>query len=675
MSDLNFQNPVYAEIIFPSGFANPLTYYIPESFRSHIQVGSVVNIPIRSTTKLGVIYKLTESAPAFETKDIQTIYPYALPDFFIQYLEWTATKYLTPLNVTLQTFLPSNFEKYLEKLETFGNEENTQDLASKLPDPTEEQKNVINSINTSIQEKKTQIHLIYGVTGSGKTRVFLELAQNVLDQGKNVLILVPEISLTPQTHRSFQQFLNAPVDIIHSNLSEKVKRTSWLRILSRTCRVLMGTRSAILTPFTDIGLIIIDEEHDQSYKQHDPAPRYHTRDLAQYLAGQHQCNLILASATPSMESYQQALNNRFIMHKLTKRVFAQALPKITLVDMKEQYQIQGKQALSYVLREKIIEVLSKGKQVILLQNRRGYLTTKVCPECGAVSECQDCKVSLVYHKSTNRLTCHYCDRVYMDHIHCQQCGHDTLEYKGIAIEKVEEELKEWIPQSKVIRMDRDTTTRKGASEKILTAFRNQEYNILLGTQMVAKGHDFPNVELVAVISGDTALNSPDFRTNEKTFQLLTQVAGRAGRHSDTGEVIIQTVAPDEPIFQLASSQEYEPFYQSEIQERELVHYPPFCFFYQIEFLGGNYKEVDSLSTQFAQHLLSLASSINLIVYGPLDASISVVKKKFRKKIILKGAAHNQIRWAINETQEKLEQEIKKNFRVKIRIDPDSCDSF
>ncbi|MGL1933512.1 MAG: primosomal protein N' [Fibrobacterales bacterium] len=667
----------FAEIAIPGGLPEALTYGISDKDFPKLSRGSVVHIELRNSTKLGVLLSIHTHTPNFEVKECTAHSShYIFPSEYMELLEKTALNNLTSINKTLQVFWPAAIDKYLNKMSLQNSPDSTLsdgtlDLTTEklqLPPLTTEQQSVVERLGAIVQKQEYSCNLIKGVTGSGKSRVYMELAQKVLNLGKNILILVPEISLTPQTFRVFSEFFSEPIDLIHSNLGDKQKRESWLRILRGESRIVMGTRSATLTPLTNIGLIIIDEEHDGSFKQQDPSPRYHARDIVLYRAHNEQFPVILGSATPALESYHNASKGHYSLFEINQRVHKQELPKVTIVDMKKQRYLQGDKVLSIPLREALVDSIAKGEQVIILHNRRGYHTSRLCSECGTTHSCQDCDIPLIYHKKTNTMLCHYCSRCYPTQTPCA-CGNTEFIYAGSAIEKAEEEIASWVPEAKIIRMDRDTTARKGASEKILNSFRAGEYNILLGTQMVAKGHDFPNVEMVAILSADSGLNIPDFRTSERMFQLITQVSGRAGRSSGAGRVILQTYNPDDRVIQYAISQDYVQFASSELSERGGLNYPPFSKIAGIEITGKQAKEVRDAANKLCSLLKAGATQIKAQVLGPVEASVAVVKRQYRLKILIKAPALNQLRWLITSAITQSNIAAQRSVSVKVDIDP------
>jgi primosomal protein N' (replication factor Y) len=460
--------------------------------------------------------------------------------------------------------------------------------------------------------------------------VYQELAREALAQGKKVLILVPEIGLTPQTSKRFEDFLQVDVQVLHSALSAPKRREAFVSILAGEARVVLGTRSAILAPF-DFDVVILDEEHDSSFKQQDPAPRYHTRELAFHLAYKYGALVVLGSATPCLETFFNAGANKLKHLKLEKRATSVPLPEVKIVDMGAVRQQKGI-LLSPDLRDALVQCVESGEQAIVLMNRRGYSKIRVCTECSETLYCRHCHVPLVYHKQYRALLCHYCGTLYPVDTPCPSCGAATYEFVGGAIEKLEEEIAEWVPGAKTVRMDRDTTQNVGSIEKILDAFRNREYNILLGTQMVAKGHDFPGVRLVGIVGADSGLGMPDFRSTERLFQLLSQTAGRAGRAQGGGKVIIQTLNPKEPVMHFALHHDFAGFAAKELRERKEALYPPFCKLVEVSF-GSRDEQLLRDAVARVEKVCRAEKSMKVL--GPVDAFIPKVLNVHWAKLYLK----------------------------------------
>ncbi|MGW6167024.1 primosomal protein N', partial [Bacillus altitudinis] len=443
-------------------------------------------------------------------------------------------------------------------------------------DLTTEQAEAAKPIHQAVSDEKHETFLLHGVTGSGKTEIYLQTIDHVLQKGKEAIVLVPEISLTPQMVQRFKERFGSNVAVLHSGLSTGEKYDEWRKIHRKEVKLVVGARSAVFAPFENLGMIIIDEEHESSYKQEE-MPRYHAKDVAIERAGRHQCPVVLGSATPSLESYARAKKGVYTLLTLKRRVNQQQLPHVSLIDMREELRNGNRSMFSEELMLRLKEVLERKEQAVLFLNKRGYSSFVMCRDCGYVEQCPHCEISLTYHRFQKRLKCHYCGHEAPVPAECPECHSEHIRYFGTGTQRVEEELTKVLPEARVIRMDVDTTSRKGAHEKLLTSFGNKEADILLGTQMIAKGLDFPDVTLVGVLSADTSLHIPDFRSSEKTFQLLTQVSGRAGRHEKAGSVIIQSYTPSHYSIELTKQHDYEAFYEQEMLHRRHQSYPPFYF--------------------------------------------------------------------------------------------------
>lgn len=491
------------------------------------------------------------------------------------------------------------------------------------------QKNAVDGI---MKEKKFKISLLFGVTGSGKTEVYLNAAKQVLEKGQNVIMLVPEIALTPMMVMRFKERFGALVAVLHSRLSEGEKYDEYLRILNNEARIVVGARSAIFSPLENVGIIIMDEEHDNSYKQ-DSSPRYHTRDIARFRAQYNRCPLVLASATPSVETFARAQKKIYELYELKSRFNQLSMPKCSIVDMSKEIANKNYSIFSLEMKRQIQNCINANEQVILLLNRRGYSNYLACKECGHVIKCPHCDVALTYHKNDNDLKCHYCG-YHQPVVHrCPECQSKYISPVGYGTQKIEEEIYRTFKNAKVIRMDVDTTRTKNAHEKLLKSFENKEANILLGTQMIAKGLDFENVTFVGVINADLSLNLPDFRANEKTFQLLTQVSGRSGRGKKAGSVVIQTYNPNHYAIICASRHDYLSFYKKEMEYRYLGNYPPFCRMISVAIKGKDENKIITNASKIVQFLKNNVTKATIL--GPSQALVYKVNDFYRMKILIK----------------------------------------
>ncbi|PGZ94830.1 primosomal protein N' [Bacillus sp. AFS029533] len=529
----------------------------------------------------------------------------------------------------------------------------------------EEQQIAFEQIVSSFHESKNKIHLLHGVTGSGKTEVYLQAIQEVLSVGKEAIVLVPEISLTPQIVGRFKSRFGNDVAVLHSGLSIGEKYDEWRKIQRKEVKVVVGARSAIFAPFENIGMIIIDEEHETTYKQ-DEHPRYHARDIAIWRGEYHHCPIVLGSATPTLESFARAGKGVYELNTMSKRVNQGPLPEVEIVDMREQLRIGNRTMFSTALHEKILDRLEKKEQIILFLNRRGYSSFVMCRDCGYTIQCPHCEVSLTYHKHNHHLKCHYCGYdTYMPK-QCPSCLSEHIRFFGTGTQKVEEAITKTYPEARVIRMDNDTTSRKGAHEKMLKQFGNGEADILLGTQMIAKGLDFPNVTLVGVLAADSSLHLPDFRASERTFSLLTQVSGRAGRHEKPGEVVIQTYSPEHYSIELAKTQDYVAFYEEEMKIRRSFRYPPFYYLVLISIAHNDLIKTVKVSEQIAGYLREYLSE-GSIVLGPVASPIAKIKDHFRYQCVIKYKSEPALYDVLNRIQQYYQDETDKG-KLQLTID-------
>ncbi|MBK5083834.1 primosomal protein N' [Enterococcus faecium] len=531
-----------------------------------------------------------------------------------------------------------------------------------------EQKNAVEQIITAGQQQKDQVFLLEGITGSGKTEVYLQTIADVLSENKTAIMLVPEIALTPQMVERFKGRFGESVAVLHSGLSQGEKYDEWRKIEREEAQVVVGARSAIFAPLKNIGLIIIDEEHESSYKQ-DETPRYHARDLAIWRSKYHHCPIVLGSATPSLESRARAQKGVYQLLQLNHRAKAAAqLPAIEIVDMREEFQNHRTSTFSANLQEKIQNRLDKKEQTVLLLNRRGYSSFVMCRDCGFVLPCPNCDISLTLHMDTRSMRCHYCGHEEPIPNRCPNCGGNKIRYYGTGTQKVEEELRELYPQARILRMDVDTTRRKGAHEQILQKFGAKEADILLGTQMIAKGLDFPEVTLVGVLNADTSLNLPDFRSSEHTFQLLTQVSGRAGRAEKAGEVVIQTFNPQHYAIELAKKQNYEQFYQQEMHVRHRGGYPPYYFTVKITASHPEEQVAAKKIFQIANQLKEVLSPQSLLL-GPTPSMILRVKNRYYYQLIIKYKHEPNLPHVLDEILNGSQKEQRQGLFVAIDNEP------
>lgn len=550
------------------------------------------------------------------------------------------------------------------------NEEYFQTKAKQLnPEQTVALRNITHSLETS----QFTTHLLYGVTGSGKTEVYLQAIDYALKQGKGSIMLVPEISLTTQTIERFRSRFEGHIAILHHRLSAGERSDEWHRILRGDAKIVIGARSAVFSPVKNLGLIIVDEEHENTYKQSDEMPCYHARDVAVMRGKMGGASVILGSATPSLESYFNAKKEKYLLSTLENRANAASMPKVTIVDMKHEFEkAKGYTSFSDSLLDGIKQRQARGEQTILFLNRRGYHTTLFCQGCRTAIRCKHCDVSLTFHLDENRLTCHQCGfTVAPPPKICPDChSPDPMKFRGVGTEQIEKALHAVLPDIRTIRIDADTTKHKGSHQKLFRAFGTGKGDVLIGTQMIAKGLHFPSVTLVGVLNSDASLNLPDFRASETVFQLITQVSGRAGRGSMPGEVIIQTCMPDNPTIRLAAEQNYEGFYAEEIGVREIFQYPPFTQMAKVSFSGENASGTESVAEQMRQQLLALLPS-NYQIHPVIPAGHAKLKDKYRYQFLIRGPGMGAITRALDAVQ----QTFKVPGKVSYRIDVNPSSTF
>ena len=701
------------------------TYIIPHHLEGIIKVGMKVLVPFGPNTINGFVTKIiNEYQESYELKEIVDIVDkyFCLNDELMKLGEYLQSKTLCTKITAYQTMLPSSlkvkeqksdYSKYLtyvelnktidevkeyiesnprrkKQIEVLNNllvenkllksslSSNVVDalLEEELIKLTKEQiyrlnkdKCIIDRIKFSPDQQKAidtinlnseNTYLLHGVTGSGKTEVYIELIKRVVSLGKKAIMLVPEISLTAQIVNKFYDHFGNDVAIFHSGLSNGEKYDEYLKILRDEVHIVVGTRSAIFTPLTNLGLIIIDEEHSETYKQ-DSTPRYHSLDMATFRSKYNHIPIVLGSATPSLESMARALKGVYKYIEMPNRVGKAILPKIEIIDMANEMKKRN-MIFSSALKNKIQDRLLKKEQVILLLNRRGYSTVISCKACGYTYKCPHCDITLTYHKTSNNLRCHYCGYTVFKGDTCPECNEKSLADYGLGTEKLEQEIKSIFPESRVIRMDADTTSNKGAHEDIINRFKNHEYDILLGTQMISKGLNFPLVTLVGVINADATLNIPDFRSGERTFALLSQVSGRAGRNELPGEVILQTFNPDNFTLKCVQENDYKKFYNYEMSNRHKLDYPPYYYLTSIKIASKDYDIASKEIIKVKKHLEKKLSN-DTIILGPTTASMFKINNIYRFQIILKYKKDPNIMKTLKELDELYMLNNKANIEI------------
>lgn len=537
---------------------------------------------------------------------------------------------------------------------------------------TDEQQEAFNKVSDSIDNNKYEQFLLYGVTGSGKTEVYLQLIDKVIKEDKSAILLVPEISLTPQMlERFISRFGKETIAVLHSKLSIGERHDEWERIKDEKAKIIIGARSAIFAPVKKLGIIIIDEEHDSSYKS-EASPKYNAKEVAKKIAKEEKIPLLLGSATPDLITFYNAKETKkTTILELTKRANNSNLPKVEIVDLKQELANGNRSMLSHDLYGAIEKNLKDKLQTILFLNRRGYSTFIMCRNCGYTVKCKNCNISMTYHSYENKLKCHYCGYEEKLVKTCPECGSDKIRYFGTGTQKLEQEIHKQFPNAKTIRMDVDTVTKKNSHEEILSKFKNEDIDILIGTQMVVKGHHFPKVTLVGVIAADSSLNIDDYRATERTFQILTQVAGRAGRENLPGKVIIQSYNPENFSIQNAQKQNYEEFYETEIALRKQLKYPPFCDIIIIGFNSISEKEIIKVSNFAYEYLNKNLKTEEFKIFKPMPSPIDKIQNKYRWRIIIKGNMNENANEVLNQLLKELYNKNYKNIKITVDVNPNN----
>lgn len=638
---------MYADVILPIPF-DAFTYSIPRDMETVVKKGSRVVVPFgKKKIYTGVVLRVHEDAPAdVLVKDIHEVLD-AVPtvsDRQIAFWQWMADYYLCTVGDVYNAAMPAGM-KATEKKETSRRRKKVATVQAEGVKNTlnAAQQRAFEQINDSFREK--DITLFHGVTSSGKTEVYIHLIDKYIQEGKQVLYLLPEIALTTQITDRLRNVFGDKLGVYHSKFADGVRVEIYSRLLSdKPYGLILGARSSVFLPFRNLGLVIVDEEHETSYKQQDPAPRYHARSAAIMLARQYGAKTLLGTATPSLETFHHAQNGRYGYVPLMQRYNDMQLPDIELVDIKRlRHQKRMNGAFSPVLVDAIREALSRHEQVILFQNRRGYSPFIECRTCGWVPRCEHCDVSLTYHKGTGMLTCHYCGHTYALPPRCPNCEEADFSTVGIGTERVEDQIKELFPEASTLRLDLDTARTRAAYERIINDFASHESDILIGTQMVSKGLDFDNVSVVGVLDADTMLNQPDFRSYERTFHVLSQVAGRAGRKNHKGRVVLQTRSVDSDIIAQVVGSDYLSMFQAQMEERRIFRYPPFFRLIYVYLRHKDNRVLDSLSQTMASMLREVFGDR---ILGPDSPPVGRVQSLFIRKIVIKienGASVSKVR--------------------------------
>ncbi|MFH1877545.1 MAG: primosomal protein N' [Candidatus Omnitrophota bacterium] len=599
-------------------------------------VGKRVFIPFRSGRRIGYIVELEEKPVCESPRPVMDILD-AEPVFsteMIHLAKWISDNYFCSWGEALEAMIPGALKKGKNEMSS-RIEEDIEDILPTIPHvPNREQQTVLDDINKCIDENRHDVFLLHGITGSGKTEIYLQAMENVLSKGKAGIILVPEISLTPQTVERFRARFGDNIAVFHSKMLQSAKLKEWKRLKDGKARIVVGPRSAVFSPCENIGIFIVDEEHEPSYKQED-VPRYHARETAIERARVAGVPVILGSATPSLESYHKAMTGEYRLVELTQRIQEKELPRVKLVDMRSEFDTRtGKTVISRIMADAMIKDVAQGKQALIFLNRRGFSTFITCRKCGQTLKCRKCDTPVVFHQDKNELICHYCNFRMSPPRICPHCNEDYLMYRGTGTEKVEEVIKKIIPSIRIARMDSDTMSGRGAHGRVLKAFKDHKLDVIVGTQMIAKGLDFPKVTLVGVVSADANLNLPDFRSGERTFSLITQVAGRAGRGDLGGEVIVQTYTPDHYAISMAARHDFHAFFEREIETRKELLFPPFIHFIKITVRSRRETDAENSAEKLAGILRKKIPDIDML--GPAPAPVFRMRGYYRWNILVKA---------------------------------------
>jgi len=645
-------------------------YSVPPRLSKNIRVGSQVLIPFGKRKDIGYVVGLSGTSDIDKVKDIidVTCDTPLFDENSVKLAKWMSEYYMCFFISALRAMLPPG----IQELEARAAKGRPLKLKKEIPvkkirvgkplKPTADQKRALDMISGSLNNKKADTMLLYGITGSGKTEVYLQAAAEALKRGRSSIILVPEVGLTSHLIERFRARFEDHLAVFHSEMTMSERRENWSRVSSGYSRIVLGTRSAVFAPAKDIGLMVLDEEYETTYKQ-EQNPRYHARDVARFICGQSGAVLILGSATPSLETYYRAEKGEYLKASLPTRIDERPLPPVEVVDMRKE---PRPGVLSGKLRKEIKRALSAKEQVILFMNRRGYYTFAFCRECGEAVMCPKCSLPLVMHMSENRMRCGHCGFSAPSALVCGKCRSSSIHFTGVGTQRIEREVAEVWPGARILRIDRDTVKRRGSAEVMFSAFRDGKADVLIGTQYVTKGLDVARVTLVGIVSADTGLNLPDFTCGEHTFQLITQVAGRAGRHHLPGKVILQTHNPDHYVIKHAALHDYEGFFAEEIGNRRSLGYPPFGKIINIIVSGKSESAVEGAADKL-RNLIEPGLSENDSLLGPSQAPRKKLKGSYRWQILVKGPDMERLRKTVVESLGKVVS--LRDVRVTVDVDP------
>ena len=665
---------MYADVAVCLPLVRTFVYSLPES----VETGCRVVVPFRKRAVEGFVVGLRKDPPrnieVHAVTDVIDAAPLLRPEIF-ELCKWISEYYVAPLGEVLRSALPPGIAPKHVGAGFTPASKIQHEISSNLnvgvkpaptcPALTEDQSRALAAI---LDTNGFHPILLHGVTGSGKTEIYMRAAGELLAAGKTCLILVPEIGLTPQLTERFAERFPGRTAVIHSSLTKRQRIDEWLRIYRGEAPIVIGTRSAVFAPLQHLGMIVVDEEHETSYKQEE-VPRYNARDTAVMRAKFARAAIVLGSATPSMESFRNAEAKRYQYVGITTRVEDRPLPNVEIVNMRDEYLTEGKQVVfSRRLLQAVAVRLERSEQTMILLNRRGYAAFLLCRKCGFTFQCNSCSVALTYHRGIDKLLCHYCGMARKPPSRCPDCDSEYIHYVGEGTERLEAELKTFFPDATIGRIDRDAMRHIRDYHRVLGGFREGKINVLVGTQMIAKGHDFPGVTLVGVVGADAALSLPDFRAAERTFQLLTQVAGRSGRGARPGEVLIQSYFPDHYTFQLACTQRFEDFYARESRYRKAMFYPPFTALAGIMVSDHDSGRAAGIARELGEYLDSLRSQA-IRILGPAPAPLERIKRAHRHQLLIKSSSRATLHDMLERLQAHIEEKKITSTKVTVDVDP------
>jgi len=650
----------FVQVALPLPLKQTFTYAVPIDLRDEITVGSALLVPFRGRELTGFVVEVTdepvEGAPERLREVLGTVEKGSLfPPDLLAVSNWMAEYYQCGLGEVLAAAVPEKGSRRRKRDLDVESVPTPEELVSLEEHPefslTGRQEEILVPLLAGLEGRQYLTAVLHGVTASGKTAVYERLVASALEEGRSAIILVPEISITPQIVALFRSRFGERVALFHSRLKSRDRYVQWRRVLDGEARVVIGPRSAVLAPVRDLGVIVVDEEHETSYKQTEPDPRYHARDVAVMRAREADALCVLGSATPSAESYRNALEGKYLLLEMPERISSRPMPTIELVDLaaeQKERRREGTVILGERLEQELDECLSRGEQSIIFLNRRGFSPAITCRDCGEADECRNCSVAMTYHSREGELVCHYCGVRKQPPTHCPACGSADLSHRGLGTQRVETALQKRYPEACVLRMDSDTTRQRGSHGALYRRFASGEGDILLGTQMVAKGFHFPGVTLVGVISADAELHFPDFRANERTFQLITQVAGRAGRGEEPGKVIVQSYASGNPGIDHAVSGDYRAFMTAELASRESLGYPPCGRMIRIVIRGREEVTVQKRGREVLR-LLTKVVPDSVMVLGPAPAPLYRLNRWYRVHLFLRGPSALTLRRCVESS--------------------------